>query len=87
MATFNEAIDKAMKDPNLPLIIQKDNFQLFLDEIIDIIYEKAEEHDIDGLKFAFNYKGNIQPFYIKSRKIKEKTPQTNGKTSRKKEEA
>ena len=60
----NNPIDK---ETSLPLIVQKDNFELFLDEIIDIIYKKAEEHEIDGLKFAFNYKGNIQPFFIKSR--------------------
>ena len=41
-----------MKETDLPLI--KDNFQLFLDEIIDTIYKTADEYEIDGLKFAFN---------------------------------
>ena len=72
--SFNREMDKVMKRTDLPLI--KDNFGLFLDEIIDTIYKTADEYEIDGLKFAFNYKGNIQSFRIKINKSK-----TNGKTS------
>ena len=72
-----------MQETDLPLI--KDNFGLFLDEIIGTIYKTAEEYEIDGLKFAFNYKGNIQSFRIKGQINKSKTNGRTSKTTKEKE--